>query len=56
MHFGFVIGALLMPLYGGEPVGEGITEPEVLKVPLNVLFFGLMFSIQSTVIVFLLKK
>ena len=56
IHFGFVIVALLMPLYGGEPVGEGITEPEVLKVPLNVLFFGLMFFIQSTVIVFLLKK
>ena len=56
IHFGFVIGALLMPLYGGEPVGEGITEPEVLKVPLNVLFFGFMFFIQSTVIVFLLKK
>ena len=56
IHFGFVIGALLMPLYGGEPVGEGIKEPEVLKVPLNVLFFGFMFFIQSTVIVFLLKK
>ena len=56
IHFGFVIGALLMPLYGGEPVGEGIIEPEVLKVPLNVLFFGFMFFIQSTVIVFLLKK
>tara|TARA_X000000368_G_scaffold415894_1_gene408592 strand:- start:697 stop:1086 length:390 start_codon:yes stop_codon:yes gene_type:complete len=56
IHFGFVIGALLMPLYGGQPVGEGIIEPEVLKVPLNVLFFGFMFFIQSTVIVFLLKK
>ena len=56
IHFGFVIGAVLMPLYGGEPVGEGITEPEVLKVPLNVLFFGFMFFIQSTVIVLLLKK
>ena len=56
IHFGFVIGALLMPLYGGEPVGQGITEPEVLKVPLNILFFGFMFFIQSTVIVILLKK
>jgi|TARA_B100001121_G_C18695413_1_gene624835 hypothetical protein len=56
IHFGFVIGALLMPLYGGEPVGEGISEPEVLKIPLNILFFGFMFFIQSTVIVILLKK
>ena len=56
IHCGFVIGALLMPLYGGEPVGQGITEPEVLKVPLNILFFGFMFFIQSTVIVNLLKK
>ena len=56
IHFGFVIGALLMPLYGGQPVGERIIEPEVLKVPLNVLFFSFMFFIQSTVIVLLLKK
>ena len=56
IHFGFVIGALLMPLYGGEPVGEGIAEPEFLRVPLNILFFSLMFFVQSTVIVIVLKK
>ena len=56
IHFGFVIGALLMPLYGGQPVGEGIIEPEVLKVPLNVLFFGFMFFYSKHSYCVLLKK
>ena len=50
-----LLSGLYTPLYGGQPVGEGIIEPEVLKVPLNVLFC-FMFFIQSTVMVFLLKK
>ena len=29
IHLGFVIAAILMPIYGGEPVGEGIPEPEL---------------------------
>ena len=56
IHFGFVIGALLMPLYGGDPVGEGIPEPEILMVPLNVFFFSFMFLMQSIVIAFVMKK
>ena len=56
IHFGFVIGALLMPLYGGDPVGEGIPEPEILMVPLNVFFFSFMFRMQSIVIAFVMKK
>ena len=39
IHLGFVVAATLMPLYGGEPVGEGIPEPEILMVPFNVFFF-----------------
>ncbi len=56
IHLGFVIAAILMPLYGGEPVGEGIPEPEILMVPFNVFFFGSMFLLQGTVIFVLFKK
>ena len=56
IHLGFVIAAILMPLYGGEPVGEGIPEPEILMVPFNVFFFGSMFLLQGTVIFILFKK
>ena len=56
IHLGFVIAAILMPLYGGEPVGEGIPEPEILMVPFNVFFFGSMFLLQVTVILVLFKK
>ena len=56
IHFGFVLGASLMPLYGGEPVGEGIPEPEILMVPLNVFFFGSMFISQSFVLIFAIKN
>ena len=56
IHFGFVIGTSLMPLYGGEPVGEGILEPEIVDIPLNVLFFYSMFLLQSSILFFLIKK
>ena len=56
IHFGFVLGASLMPLYGGEPVGEGIPEPKILMVPLNVFFFGSMFILQSFVLIFAIKN
>jgi hypothetical protein len=45
-----------MPLYGGEPVGEGIPEPEILMLPLNVFFFGSMFLLQSVVLIVAFKK
>tara|TARA_Y100000746_G_C15425781_1_gene416285 strand:+ start:254 stop:673 length:420 start_codon:yes stop_codon:yes gene_type:complete len=56
IHFGFVLGASLMPLYGGEPVGEGIPEPKIFMVPLNVFFFGSMFILQSFVLIFAIKN
>ena len=56
IHLGFVIGTSLMPLYGGEPVGEGILEPEIVDIPLNVLFFYSMFLLQSSILYFLIKK
>ena len=56
IHFGFVIGTLLMPLYGGEPVGEGMLEPKIVDIPLNMLFFYSMFLLQSCVLFFLFKQ
>ena len=56
IHFGFVLGAAFMPFYGGEPVGEGIPEPEILMLPLNVFFFGSMFLLQSAVLMAVFKK
>ena len=56
IHFGFVLGAAFMPFYGGEPVGEGIPEPEILMLPLNVFFFGSMFLLQSAVLMVVFKK
>ena len=56
IHLGFVIAAILMPIYGGEPVGEGIPEPEILMVPFNVFFFGSMFLLQGMVLITAVKK
>ena len=56
IHFGFVLGAAFMPFYGGEPVGEGIPEPEILMLPLNVFFFGSMFLLQSAALMVVFKK
>lgn len=56
IHLGFVIAAILMPIYGGEPVGEGIPEPEILMVPFNVFFFGSMFLLQSLVLMTAVKN
>ena len=56
IHLGFVMAAILMPIYGGEPVGEGIPEPEILMVPFNVFFFGSMFLLQGMVLITAVKK
>ena len=56
IHLGFVIAAILMPIYGGEPVGEGIPEPEILMVPFNEFFFGSMFFLQGLVLMTVVKN
>ena len=56
IHLGFVIAAILMPIYGGEPVGEGIPEPEILMVPFNVFFFGSMCFLQGIVLMTAVKN
>ena len=56
IHLGFVISALLMPFYGGKPIGEGIPEPEIINIPLNMLVFFFLFFLQSFVLLLLLRE
>ena len=56
IHLGFVFSAATMSLYGGAATGEGIPEPFIIGIPLNVFMFSTMFAIQSTVLIFTLKQ
>tara|TARA_B000000557_G_C20567166_1_gene355660 strand:- start:68 stop:427 length:360 start_codon:yes stop_codon:yes gene_type:complete len=56
IHLGFVMSAFLMPFYGGEPIGEGIPEPEIINIPLNMLVFFFLFFLQSFVLLLLLRE
>ena len=56
IHLGFVFSAATMSLYGGAATGEGIPEPFIIGIPLNVFMFSAMFLIQSTVLIFTLKQ
>jgi len=44
------------PMHGGTSVGEGITEPISLGLPLNFLLFTSMLIIQLTAIVLIIRK
>ena len=56
IHLGFVFSAATMSLYGGAATGEGVREPFIIGIPLNVFMFSTIFLIQSTVLIFTLKK
>ena len=56
IHLGFVFSAATMSLYGGAAIGEGIPEPFIIGIPLNVFMFSAMFLIQITVLIFTLKQ
>ena len=56
IHLGFIFSAATMSLYGGAATGEGIPEPFIIGIPLNVFMFSAMFLIQSTVLTFTLKQ
>ena len=56
IHLGFVISALLMPFYGGKPISEGIPEPVIIYIPLNMLVFFFLFFLQSFVLLLLLRE
>ena len=56
IHLGFVFSAATMSLYGGAATGEGVPEPSVIGIPLNVFMFSSMFLIQSSVLIFTLKQ
>ena len=45
-----------MSLYGGAATGEGVPEPSIIGIPVNVFLFSAMFAIQSTVLIFTLKQ
>ena len=45
-----------MSLYGGAATGEGVPEPSVIGIPLNVFMFSTMFLIQSIVLIFAVVK
>ena len=56
IHLGFVFSAATMSLYGGAATGEGVPEPFIIGIPVNVFLFSAMFAIQSTVLIFTLKQ
>ena len=56
IHLGFVFSAATMSLYGGAATGEGVPEPLIIGIPLNVFMFSTMFLIQSAVLIFTLKQ
>ena len=56
IHLGFVFSAATMSLYGGAATGEGVPEPSITGIPVNVFLFSAMFVIQSTVLIFTLKQ
>ena len=56
IHLGFVFSAATMSLYGGAATGEGVPEPSIIGIPVNVFLFFAMFVIQSTVLIFTLKQ
>jgi hypothetical protein len=52
---GYDISAVLMPLYGGVPLGKGGVEPEPFGIPINLLFFNTMLFIQLISLGLILK-
>ena len=56
IHLGFVFSASTMSLYGGAATGEGVPEPSIIGIPLNVFMFSAMFAIQSIVLILTLKQ
>ena len=56
IHLGFVFSAATMSLYGGAAISEGVPEPFIIGIPVNVFLFSAMFAIQSTVLIFTLKQ
>ena len=52
---GYDISAVLMPLDGGIPLGEGGVEPEPFGIPINLLFFNTMLIIQLISVSLILK-
>ena len=56
IHFGFIVAAFTMPLYGGTSVGDGIIEPYIAGIPFNVLFFTSMLSVQIISVLLIVRS
>ena len=56
IHTGFVFSAVTMSLYGGAATSEGVPEPSIIGIPLNVFMFSAIFLIQSTVLILTLRQ
>jgi hypothetical protein len=53
---GFHISVLIMPLYDGLSVGNGIEEPNPLGIPLNIFVFSVLAVLQILSFIFLFKN
>ena len=56
IHLGFVLAAILMPLYGGSAVGEGIAEPTLFGIPVNGFLFSTMLLVQLFALFLIMKN
>jgi hypothetical protein len=55
MILGFMISVITMPFYNGLAVGVGIEELRLFAIPLNILSFLVVFTIQTVAILLVYK-
>ena len=55
MILGFMISVITMLLYNGLAVGVGIEELRLFAIPLNILSFLVVFTIQTVAILLVYK-
>ena len=56
IHVGFVISAVSMPLYGGASVGQGLSAPSTLGLPLNIFVFSSALIVQLVALALIFRK
>ena len=56
IHVGFVISAVSMPLYGGASVGQGLSAPSALGLPLNIFVFSSALIVQLVALALIFRK
>ena len=53
---GFFSAIFTMSLYGGDPIGEGIDEPNTFGIPANIFVFLIIAIIQSISLIFIFQN